>query len=118
MVERYAWSMCRALKVLCAAGDAERLAELKRAVASAHWELVGGALDADELTAQAAALRPDVVVIRDLGQAAVPGVTGARPNARLVLVEPAPGARDGVVDLDRVRTAILAGPGPGGPVRT
>ncbi|HCO02946.1 MAG TPA: hypothetical protein DIT48_06210 [Actinobacteria bacterium] len=110
--------MCRALKVLCAAGDPDRLAELKQAVVSPHWELVGGAVDVDELAAQAGEWAPDIVVIRDLGQAAVAGVEKARPGARLVLVHPAPGAEDEAAGLHLVRKAILNGPAPAGPVRT
>src|SRR5918992_1600782 len=55
-------AMCRALKILCAAPTPERLAELKRATVTVHWELVGGATSVDELAAQIEEWNPDVVV--------------------------------------------------------
>ena len=42
--------MCRALKILCAAPDAESLRALKSATVSASWELVGGASTADRIS--------------------------------------------------------------------
>src|SRR5207249_4742719 len=56
-------SVCRTLKVLCAAADRSRLAELKRAAVGTHWELVGGASSVPELEQQMAEFEPDVVVV-------------------------------------------------------
>ena len=55
--------MCRALKVLCAAPDLGRLADMKRATVAVNWELVGGATSVAELSDQAETYRPDVIVV-------------------------------------------------------
>ena len=111
--------MCRALKVLCAAGDRERLAELKRAAVGTHWELVGGASSVEELERQMAEFEPDVVVVdAGLGDQAVDSVRGAggRP-ARLVAVGRLARADAQASEMGEVRAAILGLPRPGGPVR-
>jgi hypothetical protein len=108
--------MCRALKVLCAAASRERLAEMKRATVSVHWELVGGALSIDELTEQVALHSPDVVVVdHTLGTPALDAVLATRPSVRLVSVGGVSGADSG--SLEGVREAILGVQRPGGPVR-
>ena len=112
--------MCRALKVLCAAPDSERLAELKRAVVSVHWELAGGATSLDELVKQVDVLQPDVVVIDSaLGPEVANIVRERRPTARVVAVgDPMDGA-DAVADAPgAAKDAILGVPPVGGPVRS
>ncbi len=104
--------MCRSLKVLCAASTPERLAEMKRATVSAHWELVGGATSVGEVAAQIAEWNPDVVV---LDQALLPDAEararGAKEAVRIVVVE-------SVVEGNSIREAIVGLAQPGGPVRT
>jgi DNA-binding NarL/FixJ family response regulator len=112
--------MCRALKVLCAAPDSERLAELKRAALSVHWELTGGATSSDELVNQVDVLQPDVVVIDTaLGPEVAVMVRERRPTARVVAVGgPLEGA-DAVADTaGAVKEAIIGMPPVGGPVRS
>lgn len=110
--------MCRALKVLCAAPTPDRLAELRRAAVSAHWELVGGASSLDELGRQVAEWGPDVVVVDGgLGAAAVEAARRARPAVRVVAVGAVDGADQVAASLAQVRGVILGLPGPGGPVR-
>ena len=103
--------MCRVLKILCAAPTPERLAELKRATATVHWELVGGATSVDELASQIEEWNPDVVVL-DEGFApdAEARAREVRETLRIVVVEGA--------DAELVRQAILGLPQPGGPVRS
>ena len=111
--------MCRALKVLCAAPGRERLAELKRAVLSVHWELAGGATCVEELVNQADVLQPDVVVIDvELGPDVAIMVRERRPTARVVAVGgPLEGA-DAIADTPgAAKDAILGMPPVGGPVR-
>lgn len=111
--------MCRALRVLCAAADPARLAELKRASVGIHWELVGGAPSVQELQRQVAEFGPDVVVVdASLGPEAVACVRGAPRNVRLVALGSLPGADAEVAELGDVRGAIVGLPRPGGPVRT
>jgi hypothetical protein len=110
--------MCRALTVLCAAGDRERLGELKRASVAVEWELAGGATSLEELAAQVADLRPDVVVVdAALGPEAATRAHQAKPGVRVVSVGPLPEADEEAASLDEVRGAILGLPRPGGPVR-
>jgi threonine dehydratase len=110
--------MCRALTVLCAATDRDRLGELKRASVAAEWELSGGATSLDELAAQVADLRPDVVVVDGgLGPGAAARAKQAKPGVRVVSVGPMAEADEQAGSLDDVRGAILGLPRPGGPVR-
>jgi hypothetical protein len=110
--------MCRALKVLCAAVTADRLAELKRAAVSVHWELVGGATSLSELLLQVVAERPDVVVLhRGLGEEAVAAVRRLDQSVRIVGVGELPGADENAQTPGHVRETIIGLPSPGGPVR-
>lgn len=95
--------------MLCAAEGPERLAALKRAATGVHWELVGGAASARELEHQLSEWTPDVVVA-DTDLAIEPGRV-LHPVVRVA-------AKDGRFAKDTVHAAILAGPLPGGPVRT
>jgi hypothetical protein len=110
--------MCRALTILCAAVDRPRLTELKMAAVAQEWELTGGATSLEELAAQVADLRPDVVVLdASLGPQAVARAKEAKPGVRVVSVGPLPGADEVAATLEEVRAAILGLPRPGGPVR-
>lgn len=110
--------MCRALRVLCAAADADRLAGLRRACVSAEWELVGGVSSLGQLEAQALEWRPDVVVVEAaLGEEAVQAVRGVRPEARVISVGSLPGVDAVAGSLEDVRSAVFGLPRPGGPVR-
>jgi DNA-binding NarL/FixJ family response regulator len=111
--------MCRSLKVLCAAPDAERLGSLKRAAVGAEWELVAGARSVAELFEQLIEWRPDVVVIdASLGAEAFERARALRPEARLVVMGEGGGPADAEAgSLDEVRPAILGIQKPGGPVR-
>ncbi len=110
--------MCRALKVLCAAGDRDQLRELKRAAVGVAWELVGGAASLDELPDQLASWRPDVVVLdASLGPGALRAVRGTGRSIRVVSVGELDGSDAVAGSLHEVRGAILGVPKPGGPVR-
>ncbi len=103
--------MCRALKILCAAPTPERLAELKRATVTVHWELVGGATSVEELAAQIEEWNPDVVVLdKGFGSDGEVRARKVKETVRIVVVEGA--------DAELVRQAILGLPQPGGPVRS
>jgi AmiR/NasT family two-component response regulator len=106
--------MCRALRVLCAAPDRERLLALKRATVSAQWELVGGACSLDELVSQVDGVAPDVVVIdAGIGPHAASRVREHRATARIVSVGGPMRGADA-----HVREAIMGVPPVGGPVRS
>jgi len=109
--------MCRALRVLCAATSPERLAELRSATVSAHWELVGGATSTPELLLQMEELNPDVVVVHSgLGAEAVAAARALKEGVRIVAVGDLPGADLSIESIQYVREAILGLPRPGGPV--
>lgn len=108
--------MCRALKVLCAAGNPARLAELKRSAVSTSWELVGGALSLEGLLRQVTECDPDVVVFHPGFPGDVEGqVLRVKPTIRVVSSGLAEGEE---IDSRReaLRAAILGLRGPGGPV--
>jgi hypothetical protein len=110
--------VCRALKVLCAAVTPDRLAELKRATLSVHWELAEGATSLSDLLLQVEAERPDVIVIhRGMGQEAVAAVRRLDQSVRIVGVGELSGADEIAQSLEDVRETIMGLPRPGGPVR-
>jgi hypothetical protein len=109
--------VCRALKVLCVAEDAESLAALKRATVSADWELVSGATTPEDALAQLETEHPHMLVaFGDLG-AFVAAARHAYPALRIVTDRDLPGATAVATSLDEVRGALRALPRPGGPVR-
>ena len=111
--------MCRALKVLCAAPDRDRLLELKRAAASVHWELVRGATRTDELVKQVDEVRPDVIVIDvALGADSAIKVRDRMSNARIVSVGGRLDGANATAEPATIKDAILGLPPPAGPVRT
>jgi hypothetical protein len=109
--------VCRALKVLCAAPDRERLSALKYAAVSKEYELTGGATDADELMRQIDDLQPDAVVVASELVGAIEAVRAAYPSLRIVAVgAEAEAADEWVGSQEEVRAAVLGLPRPGGPV--
>jgi hypothetical protein len=109
--------MCRALKVLCVASDAEALAALKRATVSAEWELAPGATTEADALQQLREERPHLVVaFGDLGHF-VAKAREAFPSLRIVTDRDLPGATAVATSLDEVRGALKELPRPGGPVR-
>jgi hypothetical protein len=109
--------VCRALKVLCAAPDRERLTALKYAAVSKEYELTGGATDAEALLRQIEELEPDAVVVAHELAGAIEAVRASYPSLRIVVVgAEAEAADESVADLQGVRSAVLGLPRPGGPV--
>ena len=108
--------MCRALKVLCVAGDADALGELKRATVSADWELAPGATGEDEAIRQLHAERPHVLVVFGPFPSLIERALEAYPFLRVVSDRAAPGAVV-VASADEVRDAVRR-PAAGGPVRS
>ena len=100
------------MKILCAASTPERLAQIKRATVSAHWELVGGATSVEHLRAQIEEWNPDVLVLdAELGPEAETRAREMKETLQIVAV--------GSFSLgDSIREAILGLPQPGGPIRS
>ena len=109
--------MCRALKVLCLAPDAEALAALKRAAVSADWELAPGATDEEAALEQLRAERPHVVVVFGPFEGFIAAAREAYPFLRIVSDRDLPGATVVAASLEEVRGAVKGLPRPGGPVR-
>lgn len=109
--------MCRALKVLCVAPDADALAALKRAAVSADWELAAGATDEEAALEQLHGERPHVVVVFGPFEGFVAVAREAYPFLRIVTDRDQPGATVVAASLEEVRGAVKALPRPGGPVR-
>jgi hypothetical protein len=110
--------VCRALKVLCVAPDADALAVLKRATVSSEWELVGGATDGAEALRQLHEERPHVVVVFGPFDPFVEQALEAYPALRVVADRAFPGASAVVQGPGEIRGAVLGRTRPGGPVGT
>jgi hypothetical protein len=108
--------MCRALKVLCAAPDRERLTALKRATVSADWELAPGATDEASALEQLESERPHVVVVVGGLEGFVREARRRYPYLRIVTDHDEPEASAVVSDLDEVRAAVKGLPRPAGPI--
>ncbi len=109
--------MCRALKVLCVAGDPDSLEALKRAAVSAEWELAPGATTEEEALAQLRRERPHVVVVFGDFAGFIEKARESFPFLRVVADRDLPGASVVAASLEEVRGAVNAFPRPGGPVR-
>ena len=108
--------MCRALRVLCVAEDAQALSVLKRATVSAEWELVAGATDEAEAMRQLHEERPQVVVVFGPFEGFVARALEAYPALRVVADRDLPGASVVAGSLQQVRAVVLGRSRPGGPV--
>ena len=108
--------MCRALKVLCVAGDAESLRALKHAAVSAEWELGSGATNEADAVGQLDAERPHILVVFGPFERLVRLAAERFPGMRIIADRDAPGATNVATSLDEVRGLIEGSPRPGGPV--
>ncbi len=109
--------MCRALKVLCVAPDAEALAALKAATVAADWELCPGATDLLGALDQIDVERPHLLVAFGDFEELVALVAERFPGMRIVTDRDAPGATVVATSLEDVRGLLRGQPRPGGPVR-
>jgi hypothetical protein len=108
--------MCRALKVLCVATDADELAALNHAAVSSEWELVRGATDEAAAIGQIDAERPHVLVVFGAFERLVAIVSERFPGMRIVTDRDAPGAAAVATSLEEVRGLVKGLPAPGGPI--
>ena len=108
--------MCRALKVLCVAPDAEALAALKAATVAADWELCPGATDLRGALDQVDAERPHFLVVVGGFEDLVALVADRFPGMRIVADRDTPGATAVATSLSDVRGLLRGQPRPGGPV--
>jgi hypothetical protein len=108
--------VCRAVKVLCVAEDADGLRALKQAVVAAEWELTAGATDAPSALDQIDVERPHAMVVFGPFEEMVALVADRFPGMRIVADRPMGGATAVVEELSDARAALRARPRPGGPV--
>lgn len=109
--------MCRALKVLCVATDADALRDVKMAAVGASWELAPGAVDAEDALAQMGEGRPHIMVIFGEYGDLIAQARELYPGLRVIADTPAEGVDVVVASLEDVRPSILGAPKPSGPVR-
>ena len=108
--------MCRALKVLCVAPDAEALAALRAATVAADWELCPGATDLRSALDQVDVERPHFLVVVGGFEDLVALVADRFPGMRIVTDRDMPGATAVAMSLLDVRGLLRGQPRPGGPV--
>jgi alkanesulfonate monooxygenase SsuD/methylene tetrahydromethanopterin reductase-like flavin-dependent oxidoreductase (luciferase family) len=108
--------MCRALKVLCVAADAESLAALKRVSVGAAWELAPGALSTEEALDQLDEARAHIMVVSGSFPDLLARARERYPGLRIVTDVPAEEADVVVGSPEEIRDAITTLPRPQGPV--
>jgi hypothetical protein len=112
-----ALSMCRALKVLAVAENADALKELRSAAVSSEWELTPGATSLADAVGVIDDERPHVLVaFGDFG--ALTRLARERfPGMRIVADRELPGVDTVVGRVAEVKEAVKGGSGTRGPVR-
>ena len=108
--------MCRSLKVLCVAPDAEQLRALKQATVAADWELCPGATDLRGALDQIDVERPHLLVVFGPFEKLVSLVAERFPGMRIVTDRPMRGGGVVVEQMTDARAALRTQPRPGGPV--
>jgi hypothetical protein len=108
--------MCRAMKVLCVATDAESLTALRYATTAAEWELTPGATNETDALGLVGAERPQAVVAFGPYDRLVELVRERFPAMRIVTDRETPGASAVAASHEDVRTLLRALARPGGPI--
>lgn len=108
--------MCRAMKVLCVAMDAESLTALRLATTAAEWELTPGATSETDALGLVDTERPQAVVAFGPFERLVELVRERFPAMRIVTDREAPGASAVAASHDEVRGLLRALARPGGPI--
>jgi hypothetical protein len=108
--------MCRAVKVLCVAGDEESLSALRIATTAAEWELTPGATSETDALGLIDAERPHAMVAFGHHERLVSLVRERFPAMRIVTDRDTPGASAVVPSGDEVRQVLRSLARPGGPI--
>lgn len=108
--------MCRAVKVLCVAGDEEELRALRFATTAAEWELTSGATSETDALGVVDAERPHAMVAFGPYEQLVSLVRERFPAMRIVTDRDTPGASAVATSRDDVREALRSLARPGGPI--
>ena len=108
--------MCRAVKVLCVATDAEALEALRRATTAAEWELTPGATNETDALGLIASERPHTMVVFGGFERLVSLVRDRFPAMRIVTDRDTPGSNALASSHDEVRELLRSLGRPGGPI--
>jgi len=108
--------VCRAVKVLCVAGDDEALGALRRATTAAEWELTPGATNETDALGLVDAERPHAMVVFGSYEELVSLVRDRFPAMRIVTDRDAPGTSAVASSPDEVREVLRSLARPGGPI--
>lgn len=108
--------MCRAVKVLCVAGDEEELRALRLATTAAEWELTPGATSETDALGVVDSERPHAMVAFGPYERLVWLVRERFPAMRIVTDRDTPGASAVATSRDDVREALRSLARPGGPI--
>lgn len=108
--------MCRAVKVLCVAGDEEELRALRLATTAAEWELTPGATSETDALGVVDTERPHAMVAFGPYEQLVSLVRERFPAMRIVTDRDTPGASAVATSRDDVREALRSLARPGGPI--
>lgn len=111
-----ALAVCRAVKVLCVAGDEEELGALRLATTAAEWELTPGATSVTDALGVVDAERPHAMVAFGPYEQLVSLVRERFPAMRIVTDRDTPGASAVATSRDDVREALRSLARPGGPI--
>ena len=109
--------MCRAIKVLCVASDADSLRALRMASTTAEWELTAGATNETDALGVIDAERPHALVAFGDWEPLVSLVRERFPATRIVTDRPTEGSDAVASSLDEVRDLLRASRRPAGPIR-
>ena len=108
--------MCRAVKVLCVAGDEEELRALRLATTAAEWELTPGATSVTDALGVVDTERPQVMVAFGPYEQLVSLVRERFPAMRILTDRDTPGASAVATSRDDVREVLRSLARPGGPI--
>lgn len=108
--------MCRALKVLCVAGDEEELRALRLATTAAEWELTPGATSETDALGVVDSERPHAMVAFGPYEQLVSLVRERFPAMRILTDRDTPGASAVATSRDDVREVLRSLARPGGPI--
>lgn len=108
--------MCRAVKVLCVAGDDEALEALRHATTAADWELTPGATNETDALGLIDAERPHAMVAFGMYGQLVSLVRDRFPAMRIVTDRDTPGTSAVASSRDDVRDLLRSLGRQGGPI--
>lgn len=109
-------AVCRAMRVLCVAIDAESLTALRLATTAAEWELTPGAMNETDALAVIDAERPQALVAFGPYERLIGLARERFPAMRIVTDRDTPGASAVAASHEEVRERLRALARPGGPI--